>query len=216
MNNIDLIIILIILIFMLIGSLRGFISTVIGLVEYVLSIFLAYKLSPIFAKFMIEKWAVDEKISSAIYSFIPKMAERVLENSDEYKDVMTMSGQDIESISETLANTELPFIDTIVDKIIQIFAIIILFIVFKFIFRLASFILNRIAKLPVLKEFNKIGGMVVGFIEGVVVSLLIIVITSLLPNENLQNDLANSFLGNKVSQVIINKAVSSVSNIQDS
>jgi len=207
MNNIDLIIILIILIFMLMGSLRGFISSVIGLVEYILSIFLAYKLSPFFAKIMVEKWAVDEKISSAIHSLIPRIAENVINNSGEYKEVLEASGQNIENVKEALANTQLPFLDTITEKMIQIFAIIILFIIFKFLFRIITFILNRIARLPVLREFNKIGGLVVGFVEGIIISLIVLVVINFIPNDNLQKKVSESFVGSKVSQTIVNITV---------
>lgn len=211
MNTIDWGIILIILIFMLMGACRGFISSVIRLVEYFLSIFLAYKLSPFFTKLMIEKWAIDEKITSLIQSQIPKIAENVINNSGEYKGILDAGGQNLESIKETLANAELPFLNTIAEKIIQIFAVIILFILFKFLFRLLSFVLNKIARIPVLKQFNKIGGMAIGFVEGVIVSIIIVVVISLLPNENLQNDLNNSFIGNKISQAVINITLNTIS-----
>jgi len=210
MNYIDLVIILIILIFMLMGSLKGFISSVIGLVEYILSIFLAYKLSPLFAKFMVDKWAVDEKISSAIHSLIPKIAENIIGNSDDYKSVLDASGQNIESVKDALSNVELPFLDVIADKIIQILAMIILFFILKFIFRILSRVLNLIARLPVLKEFNKIGGIVIGFVEGAILAVIVVLGISLWPNEDLQGELSNSFIGNKVSQVIIDVTVNSM------
>ena len=214
MNTIDMVIILIILIFMLIGSLRGFISSIIGLIEYAFSIFLAYKCAPVFANFMIEKWAINERISSAIHSvLIPKITENVINNSQEYQGMLEASGQSMESIKESLAATELPFLDAITEKIVFVLAIIILFVAFKFLFRIVRFVLNRIATLPVLKEFNKIGGMIVGFVEGVIISLIVIAGITLVPNEELQNSLNESFIGNKVSQAVVNIVLSSIDTI---
>ena len=204
MNTIDWIIVLIILIFMLLGSLRGFVNSVIGLVEYALSIFLAWKLSPMFAKFMVERWAVDEKISSVIRAWIPNLAEKMINNSEEYSKMMEMSGQTMDDIKLAIAEMEIPFLDTLTDKLIQVLAIVILFIIIKFLFGIARFVLNRITRLPVLKTFNKVGGMIVGFIEGAIVAIVAVIVVSLLPNERLQTELDNSFIGYKVEEVVVN------------
>lgn len=203
MNNIDWSIILIILIFMLLGSLKGFVNSVIGLVEYFFSIFLAYKLSPFFASFIVEKWGIDEKISSVINSLIPNVAEQMINNSEKYSQMLEASGQTMENVKMSLSNMEIPFIDTITDRIIQLLSIIILFIIIKLLFGIVRFVLNKLAMLPVLKTFNKVSGMFIGFIEGVIISVVIVVVISLFPNEELQNELDNSLIGNKVSEVVM-------------
>ena len=215
MNTIDLIVILLIVGFIIVGGMRGLINSAIGLFGYLLSIFLAYKLSGVFAKFMIEKWQIDEKINSVILSQIPRLAENLVNNNDKYKGMVELGGG-IDSVKETLANTKLPFIDVIAQRIVQVLAIIILFIAFKLLFQILAKLLNGLAKLPVIKEVNKIGGMIIGAIEGVIVSVLILAVVCIIPNDDLQEKVSNSFIGNKVSQAIMNVSVTDLAGVETS
>ena len=212
MNTIDLIVILIILGFIAVGAIRGLIRSAIGLTGYGLSIFLAYKFSASFSSFMIEHLHINEKINSVIVSFIPKIATNLVSSNEKYSSILG-SGANMDFIEDTLANTKLPFIDVISGRIVQILAMILLFVIFKFIFEILGKLLNDVAKLPILKEVNKIGGMIIGAIEGVLVSVILLVVVSLVPNANLQEKVSNSYIGNKVSQAVVSISVSDVINM---
>ena len=120
MNSVDLVVILIVVGFIIVGGMRGLINSAIGLLGYILSIFLAFKLSPVLANFMVEKWQIDEKVNSVIISFIPKIAENMVNNNAKYKSMMDATGVGVDAIKDTLANTHLPFMDTITARIILI------------------------------------------------------------------------------------------------
>ena len=49
--------------------------------------------------------------------------------------------------------------------------------------------------------------MIIGFIEGAIVAIVAVIVVSLLPNERLQTELDNSFIGYKVDEVVMNSII---------
>jgi uncharacterized membrane protein required for colicin V production len=208
MNNIDYIIILILALFMITGYFRGLVCSVLKIIEYFLSIFLALKFSPVLSNFLIEKFSLDAKINQWLISKIPKIAEYVFFNSEQYANLPESSkqifAQNPNMIAAQAANMNLDILNPIVVQIINIICIVILFIILKILFRIIANILNRFTKLPILNEVNKIGGVTFGFAEGVLIICLLILIVNILPFTAIKEGVANSIIGSKVNMFIPN------------
>lgn len=206
MNNIDYIIIAILLIFLLMGYYKGLVSVVVGMFGFLASIFLSYKLFPVMSNFLISNFSLDVKINTWILEKIPKIAEHMLLNSEQYKNLSeetkTFLTNNPDVISEYVANMDLTILDALSLKIINFISIILLFVFFKIIFKLLGRLLNRIMKLPILNEINKACGAILGGIYGVIIVYVMIFVISFLPFKELQNDTKNSIIGSKIDNIV--------------
>ena len=195
MNIIDLWIIIVLLLFMGLGYYRGFFKVVCNLMEFILSIFLAYKFYPNFANFLNEKFLLGDFLHDMILNLMKNVVESNLE------------GQNVVIPMEAL---DLPIVSTMADMLVMVIAIFILFLVFKLLLKVVSFFIDKLTKLPVLKEFNKIGGLVAGLVEGVLIVFLILAGLNLIKNEAIDQKLEESLLGDTFSNVVANFTVSMI------
>jgi hypothetical protein len=80
--------------------------------------------------------------------------------------------------------------------IINLLSIILIFIAVRIAFAITAVLLNSLVRLPVLKQFNKLGGIAAGFIKGVVVLMLafalVIPVTAIFPAEGLLRGIEGS------------------------
>ena len=193
MNMIDFLIIFVILLFTGIGYYRGFFRVVCNLFEYILSIFLAYKFYPNFAFFLNEKFLLGDFFHDMLLNLMKNVVESNLE------------GQNIIIPTESL---DMPIVSTMADILVMIVAIFVLFLIFKLLLKIVSFFVDKLTKLPVLKEFNKIGGLVAGLIEGVLIVFLVLAGVNLINNEAIDRKLEESLLGDTFSSVVANFTIS--------
>jgi uncharacterized membrane protein required for colicin V production len=73
-------------------------------------------------------------------------------------------------------------------------AFIVLFSVFLFVIRLIGSMLDLVASLPVLSMLNRTGGLLIGFLLGVIIAALVVNVLVLLPQPDLQQALSDSQL----------------------
>ena len=96
-------------------------------------------------------------------------------------------------------------IQMFVARLINVAAFIIVFVVLKIFFWILMTILNRVTKLPILNEVNKLGGMVLGGVEGILIIYVLITLINWLPLPSLTNVkeiLTTSVIGNKISYYV--------------
>ena len=82
-------------------------------------------------------------------------------------------------------------------KIIQIGALLIIYIVARIILKFVSLLTSIIEKIPIIKQFNKAGGTIYGFIKGMflvwIILAVIYLVNPLIPT-NFINEINNSLL----------------------
>lgn len=182
MSKVDIVILIIIGIFTLIGYCRGILGTAFSLVQYVAVIYFSILLTPIMSQFLINTFKLDIVILDWVYSN-PSIFENALSVLDE------------------------TVVTGIVFRVINVISIILLFVLLKILFSIIFSILNKITKLPIINEVNKLGGILVGVVEGVVISYLLLLLVNWLPVTALlpiKNELPNSKLGNAISYFVPN------------
>jgi len=85
--------------------------------------------------------------------------------------------------------------NTAVDVIIKIAALVLAFVLCKLILMVVGKLLEVIAKVPVIKQFNKLGGLIAGFLQGVLFCYIIfalLIIFTPLQNEQIQQSIDSS------------------------
>lgn len=198
MNIIDFIIIAVILTCMGLGYYRGFFKVVMNLLEYILSIFLAFKFYPNFMNFLNEKFLLND----FMHDVILKGMKSVIESN--------MGDQAVDIPLEML---DIPIVGQMADMIVMIIAIFVLFIVFKLLIKIISFFVDKLTKLPVLKEFNKIGGIIAGLVEGIIIVFVGIAALNFMSNEAIDTKLEESLMGDKFASTVANFTISIVNKL---
>lgn len=187
---IDLIVLGIILLSIFVGYKQGLIKSVVKLVAFAVAIIVAITLYKPISKVIINKTEIDDKINNAII-------EKVNPNDEE----QTVEVKNI--FQKTATTTVSEFAKVISVKIIEICVFIVLYIIAKFILRFITIIADLIARIPILKQFNKLGGIIYGFLKGILivyVLLGIIYIVSPLIDEKITNNINNT----KLTKILYN------------
>jgi uncharacterized membrane protein required for colicin V production len=198
MNIVDFIIIGVILVFVGLGYYRGFFKVVMNLLEYILSIFLAVKFYPNFMNFLNERFYLNEFMHDTILVGMKK----VIENN--------MGEQAIDVPLEVL---DIPMIGEMANMIVMLISMFVLFLVFRLFIKIVSFFVDKLTKIPILKEFNKIGGLIAGLIEGVIIVFLGIAVINFFNNEAINAKMEESLMGDKFSSTVANFTVSLINKL---
>ena len=84
---------------------------------------------------------------------------------------------------------------------------VVLFVVVKIILSIVISLIDGIAKLPILKQFNEIGGLLYGLVRGAIISLVLILvigtIAKLNPNGSLSKNVESTYLLKEVYNNVV-------------
>lgn len=140
----DLIIILVILLFTFLGYKKGLIKTAIGILSFFIALIITMCLYKTVGNIIIEKTQVDENIENVIISKIE------IEDIEEKYEILP------DSLIETGKTTIQELAENLTQKIIYIASFIILFIALRIVLIFAKFLAGIIAKIPVIKQVDKL------------------------------------------------------------
>lgn len=183
---IDGIIILIFALFVFLGHKRGLIGVAFKILSFLAALVIAFVLYKPVAGFIIDNTTFDEQIENAIIDSAKKEenlqeGESTVnqEESTTSKVITDYINEQVENISqqakEDIANS---VARDIAVNVINGISLISLFIVAKIVLLFAKALSDLIAKLPLIKQFNKIGGTLYGILEGLLIIYLVLSIIS--------------------------------------
>lgn len=220
----DVAVILLFVLAILIGIKRGFVKTVIRLVGCLLALVIAYSLSGVIAGGAYDAFlapTVKEQIVAhvpsadteslregldAVMEQLPGFVRNAVDNSIGSTDQIVnylegaLSG-DVESLAATVSDK---VIRPVAVAMLQMICFFILFIVLMIVVIILSCVINKVFKLPLLKQANGVLGGILGAVEGVLWVLVAVTVIqlvassssadSLLSAQNLENSLLVSRL----------------------
>lgn len=197
---IDLIIVAVIAICIIIGYVRGLTGCLIKILSFVLSLVIAFVLFIPVSNFVIENTQIDESLEksiremlisdnksseeempTAMSDYINKKAEEIVDNAKE--EVVNATARDI---SQT---------------IVKAGTWIALFIVARIALIFLKLITSLISKLPVIKQCDKLGGIIYGVLEGLLITYFALAVISFITpitNKNLSENINKSYLGSQM------------------
>ncbi len=176
---IDGIIILFILLSVFLGYRKGLVSLGIHLVAFIVALLVAFILYRPIGNLIINTTEIDESLQGTIET---KLEEAI---GNEETDGITNSL--IENAKNGAVAETARSLST---NIIYGVTIIILFIILRIALVFISAIANWIAKLPILKQVNKAGGIVYGLLRGVLIAYVILLVINLVITLNPQGTLS--------------------------
>ena len=165
---IDGVIILFILASVFLGYKKGLISLGIHLVAFILALVVTFILYRPIAGIVINSTQIDEKLEETIQVNVENfMAEN--ENSTVTNSIIESAKQGVlPQASRTLAI-----------NIIYGITMILLFVVVRICLVFVTALANAISKLPILNQFNKLGGILYGLLRGFIITYALLMIINL-------------------------------------
>lgn len=181
----DYLVVFIFIIFCLLGAWRGLFLSLIRLVSLIGSILLTYIFhSPLteYLKTTILFSGITDIISGALFEAFNKsignfetmandkfqdLINNSMDSSPEYiKSILSGNSKDYELIQiETPIDYIQQMSESITSYILSIFSIIFLFLTFVILFFIIRILVRKFTKLPIIKQFDKAGGIILGGIE---------------------------------------------------
>ena len=171
----DLVILGIILLNIFICYKKGLVKLAVGLVAVLVSIILALLLYKPVSGLIIEKTEIDNKIENAIIeNFTTKQDNEVEVDDSGFMKYIEQYVDD--TVNKTKNEIVTEAAGTIAVKVINIGVIILIFVVARLILILLTFITDLITELPIIKQFNEIGGVLYGVVKALLIIYVILAI----------------------------------------
>lgn len=167
----------VLLLFMWIGYKRGFVKEIISFFFLFLSLSLAWAINPYINNFLTEETPIYSRIQETCTEFVHDQSEQTestVSFIDELK-VPDVLKENLQKNNNAETYAELS-VDTLTEYVSGYFARIVInglsyilaYLLSTIIIRLAAYILNLIAALPLLKTANKLTGGAIGLLKGLV------------------------------------------------
>lgn len=189
---VDLIIIGIILLSTFIGYKRGLIKVAVKILSFFIAIILAFTLCTPVTNMIIENTTIDENIETRIIDkILPEDSKEENQTVEIEKGLSNLLKIDKEGTVKTVAHE-------FTVKIIKAASLILIFIATKILLIIVAFFTDAISELPVISQFNKLGGTIYGLLKGifmVFVIFAIVFIASPMMDASILEKINSSILG---------------------
>ena len=198
---IDIIIILTMILFIYIGYRKGLIKVAISFLSVIISIIIALILYKPIASQIMASTQLDENISNAIYSKIENIDFQNISEEEKNNNGIIKFAEDYinEAISNSVENTGRYISDSLSITIVEILTFILLLIILRLLLIVLNLLGDVVANLPIIKQFNKSGGIIYGIIEGFVIINVILAIlyvaNPIISNGQIEENIQKSNLG---------------------
>ena len=193
----DIIVVLIILINIYICYEKGLVKIAVGLIAVIVSIILAVVLYKPVSNMVIENTEIDEKIENTIIENFTTENSQTEENED--NGFMRYIEKYVDdTVNKTKNEIVVEAAGTIAIKVINIGVILGIFIISRVVLILLTFIADMITELPILKQFNAIGGILYGTIKSLLIIYALLAIAFFIiyttGNTTIANVISSSFI----------------------
>ena len=196
---IDLIIAGIIALCVIVGYAKGLTGALIKIVSFVLSLIIAFILYMPLSNYIINNTQIDNMIENTIRESIFKNDDQTKKEENMPTAITDYINQKVEdasnSVKENVINSTAKDVS---QTIVRAGTWIMLFIIARIALIVLKFITALIAKLPVIKQFDKLGGIIYGLLEGLVITYLALALISFITpmtKGNLSSDINKSYIG---------------------
>ncbi len=190
----DIIIVVIILLSTFLAYRKGLVKLAISLCAFIIAIAVTFVFYKPISNFVINATGIDEAIENGIY----EKANSIMEENKTDDDLTSQ-------VIETTQNNMLP--ETARNLAIDIVTggtIIVLFVGLKIGLRFVTLFADLVTKLPIIKQFNKIGGTIYGAIRGILIVYVLLLIlgvfTQINPSNTASESVEQSYLAKTMSE----------------
>ena len=200
---IDIILVLIVALSAFLGYKKGLVELGAKLFAGIIAIVITLIIYKPVGNIVIKNTSIDEKIENTI---LEKTTNVIDENSkiSDNKYIQDASDNAVSQVKEEVLPEQAR---NIAVNIVYVATALILFIVSKIVLSIVISLANAVASLPILKQFNEVGGLLYGLVRGAIISLVLILvigtIAKLNPNGSLSKNVESTYLLKEVYSNII-------------
>lgn len=191
---IDIVLIAVIVLSAFLGYKKGLVKLATKLFAGIIAIIVTIILYRPIAGIIINNTLIDEKIENVI-----------MENTTNFID---KNSQDQNIVTNQIKNEILPSeANNIAKSVIYAITAIILFVVVKIALSIVISLIDSVASLPILKQFNEVGGIIYGIVRGAVIACICVLLIGVFTKVNPQSGLNDSVQASFLTKVIYNGIV---------
>lgn len=200
---IDIILVLIVALSAFLGYKKGLVELGAKLFAGIIAIVITLIIYKPVGNIVIKNTSIDEKIENTI---LEKTTNVIDENSkiSDNKYIQDSSDNVVSQVKEEVLPEQAR---NIAVNVVYVATALILFIVSKIVLSIVISLANAVASLPILKQFNEIGGFLYGLVRGAIISLVLILvigtIAKLNPNGSLSKNVESTYLLKEVYDNVV-------------
>lgn len=219
----DIVLVALLLIFVIIGFCRGFVKQIFGLLSSIIAFLVAYFLCAPLANMLNSTFGWTDSLANSISGiFTGNEIFTMKLSAQNIQTAITQAGLPqfvadiaVNSLGSVIADLSIAeYLSALMAKYIMIAGCYaVLWIVARLLLTVVKHILLKIVSLPVLNSINRILGLFVGLLEGVILVYVVIFIIGIIPNTSFlgvvqtgiaQSAFANFISGSGMGQWIVN------------
>ncbi|MBR0426823.1 MAG: CvpA family protein [Clostridia bacterium] len=182
------------------GYKKGLISVVFNLCAFLVAIIITWILYTPITNAVIKNTEIDDNIKNVI------IEKGVIQNKENEQDENGINKYIQEYVTSPITNTANNVVEetakVISEKVVAIGTAIVLFVVVRIGLILLKFVVEEIANLPIIKQFNKAGGTIYGAIRGMFIIYIFLAIMFFVMSVNNSGMIANLINTSLVSKYL--------------
>ena len=200
---IDIILVLIVALSAFLGYKKGLVELWAKLFAGIIAIVITLIIYKPVGNIVIKNTSIDEKIENTI---LEKTTNVIDENSkiSDNKYIQDASDNAVSQVKEEVLPEQAR---NIAVNVVYGATALILFIVSKIVLSIVISLANAVASLPILKQFNEIGGLLYGLVRGAIISFVLILVigtvAKLNPNGSLSKNVESTYLLKEVYDNVV-------------
>lgn len=200
---IDIILVLIVALSAFLGYKKGLVELGAKLFAGIIAIVITLIIYKPVGNIVIKNTSIDEKIENTI---LEKTTNVIDENSkiSDNKYIQDASDNAVSQVKEEVLPEQAR---NIAVNVVYGATALILFIISKIVLSIVISLANAVASLPILKQFNEIGGLLYGLVRGAIISFVLILvigtIAKLNPNGSLSKNVESTYLLKEVYDNVV-------------
>lgn len=179
---IDLIILAIILLCVILGYKKGLTKCIIKILSFVIALAVAFVLFKPISTLIIKNTTIDDNIRNSIINLVQDDIEENGKISEETNLPKSMVEHINESIQNSVNETKMTVVNTVATEIstgvVNVCVAIGLFIIARIALIFVSALSSIITDLPLIKQFDKAGGLIYGLVKSLLIIFIIFAVIS--------------------------------------
>lgn len=204
---VDLILVFIIALNIFIGYKKGLIKVVFSIFAFLIAIVATLILFKPISSIIINNTEIDDKIRMIIMSAnkYDEESEKIIEEDSNEKNTLIQKYVE-EKITESSKELKKKAIESAADaisiKATEIITGLILFIIIRIVLILLSFITDTLSNIPIVKQFNEIGGIVYGLAKAIIIIYLLLTIIFIISSMKGYNVISDAILNSYITKFL--------------
>ena len=200
---IDIVVIAILVLNIIIGYKKGLINVVFNILAFFIAIIITFILYKPVSNFIINNTEIDDKIKQTIIENSKKEYNSDNEKTESSNIIQKYVENSIKNAEEEAKEKTIELVaNTISIRGVEILTGILLFIVTRLILIVLGFITKFVANLPLIKQFNEIGGVLYGLLKGLLIIYIILTIMFFVVSINQKGIISETIENSYITKIL--------------